>query len=39
MLLEVAVYLLFAAVASTVKAYKRRRDVLYGPYISQNDWN
>jgi hypothetical protein len=39
MLLEAALYLLFAAVAGIVKAYKRRQDVLYGPYISQDDRN
>src|ERR1700693_1280265 len=33
-----ALYLSFAAVVvGIVKAYRRRQDVLYGPYISQND--
>jgi hypothetical protein len=32
-------YLSFTAVKGIVKAYKRRHDVLYGPYIRQNDWN
>jgi hypothetical protein len=37
MILEAALYLSFAAVVGIVKAYRRRQDVLYGPYISQND--
>jgi hypothetical protein len=38
MILEAALYLLFAAVVvGIVKAYRRRQDVLYGPYIGQND--
>jgi hypothetical protein len=38
MILEAALYLSFAAVVvGFVKAYRRRQDVLYGPYISQND--
>jgi hypothetical protein len=38
MILEAALYLSFAAVVvGFVKAYRRRQDVLYGPYIGQND--
>jgi hypothetical protein len=38
MILEAALYLSFATVVvGIVKAYRRRQDVLYGPYISQND--
>jgi hypothetical protein len=38
MILEAALYLSFAAVVvAIVKVYRRRQDVLYGPYISQND--
>ncbi len=37
MILEAALYLSFAAVVGIVKAYRRRQDVLYGAYISQND--
>jgi hypothetical protein len=38
MILEAALYLSFAiVVVGIVKAYRRRQDVLYGPYIGQND--
>ena len=35
-----ALFLLFGAIAGAfvVKAYEWRQDVLYGPYIRQNDW-
>jgi hypothetical protein len=40
MIFEAALYLPFAAaLVGIMKAYKRRRDVLYGPYVRQNDWN
>jgi hypothetical protein len=41
MIIEVVLLLLFAAVAGAiiVKAFERRQDVLYGPYIGRNDWN
>jgi hypothetical protein len=40
MIFEAALYLPFAAaVARILRAYKRRQDVLYGPYVRQNDWN
>jgi hypothetical protein len=31
----------FVAIVSViiVKAYERRQDVLYGPYIRRKDWN
>jgi hypothetical protein len=40
MIIEVALFLLFGAIAGAfvVKAYEWRQDVLYGPYIRQNDW-
>ena len=40
MIIEVALFLLFGAIvgAFVVKAYEWRQDVLYGPYIRQNDW-
>ena len=40
MIIEVALFLLFVAIAGAfvVKAYEWRQDVLYGPYIRQNDW-
>ena len=42
MIIEVALFLSFVAIiagAIVVKAYERRQDVLYGPYIKQNDWS
>jgi hypothetical protein len=42
MIIEVALFLSFVAIiagAIVVKAYEWRQDVLYGPYIKQNDWN
>jgi hypothetical protein len=39
MIFEAAFCLSFAAVARILRAYKRRQDVLYGPYVRQNDWN
>jgi hypothetical protein len=41
MIIEAALFLSFGAIAGAivVKAYKWRQDVLYGPYIKQNDWN
>jgi hypothetical protein len=42
MIIEVALFLSFVAIiagAIVVKAYGWRQDVLYGPYIKQNDWN
>jgi hypothetical protein len=39
MIIEVVLFLSFVAItgAIVVKAYEWRQDVLYGPYISQND--
>jgi hypothetical protein len=39
MLIEAALFFAFAAIAGTliVKVYEWRQDVLYGPYIGQND--
>jgi hypothetical protein len=41
MLIEAALFLSFVIVAGAiiVKAYEWRQDVLYGPYIKQNDGN
>jgi hypothetical protein len=41
MIIAAALLFSFVAIVSViiVKAYKRRHDVLYGPYIRQNDWN
>jgi len=40
MIIEVALFVSFVAIAGAilVKAYEWRQDVLYGPYIRQNDW-
>lgn len=38
----IALFLSFVAIiagAIVVKAHEWRQDVLYGPYIKQNDWN
>lgn len=39
MLIEVALFFAFVAIVGTliVKLYEWRQDVLYGPYIRQND--
>jgi hypothetical protein len=39
MIIEAALFLSFVAVAGAiiVKAYEWQQDVLYGPYIRQND--
>jgi hypothetical protein len=39
MIIEAALFLSFVAIAGAivVKAYEWRQDVLYGPYIRQND--
>ena len=41
MIIEAALFISFVAIAGTVmvKAYEWRQDVLYGPYIRQNDRN
>jgi hypothetical protein len=41
MIIEAALFLSFVTVAGAiiVKAYEWRQDVLYGPYIRQNDRN
>ena len=40
MIIEVALLFSFVAIVGViiVKAYEWRQDVLYGPYIRQNDW-
>jgi hypothetical protein len=39
MIIEAALFLSFVAIAGVivVKAYEWRQDVLYGPYVRQND--
>jgi hypothetical protein len=41
MIIEAALLFSFVAIVGViiVKAYEWRQDVLYGPYIKQNDWN
>ena len=40
MIIEAALLFSFVAIVGViiVKAYEWRQDVLYGPYIRQNDW-